>query len=69
MRWTSWYPAQVGDRRTSSWFAWWPVRIGNDVRWMETVAVQWEFGIYFDFGREAQGWIMRRFVATKDEGK
>lgn len=68
MRWTSWYPAQVGDRRTSSWFAWWPVRIGNDVRWLETVAVEWGYARLMRFPCQAYcGWVKRRFVNDKQE--
>lgn len=69
MRWTSWYPACVGERRTSSWFALWPVQIGNDVRWLEKVAVEWEFCVYFYLGRKSRGWIMRRFLDNKEEAE
>lgn len=43
MRRTTWYPAKLGDKRTSSWFAFWPVQLGNDRRWLEVVTVEWEY--------------------------
>ena len=73
MRWKSWYPADVGDKRVSTWFAFLPVKIGNDCRWWETVTVEFELkmDMYDVFRRERfvrkephYYWRKVRFVDT-----
>lgn len=43
MKFTTWYPAAQGEKRTTTWFAILPVTLGNDCRWLEKVTVQWEY--------------------------
>jgi hypothetical protein len=43
VRWKSWYPAKVGERRTTSWFAILPVKIDGEIRWLEWVSVEWQY--------------------------
>ena len=38
-----WSHAELGERRTKTWFAWFPVWIDNDLRWLETVRVVFEY--------------------------
>ena len=42
MRWKSWFPASIGEKRVKTWFAWLPVKINNDCRWLERVSVEFE---------------------------
>lgn len=43
MRFQTWYPANQGEKRISKWFAFFPVKIGTELRWFETVHVEWEY--------------------------
>jgi hypothetical protein len=42
MRFQNWWPADLGDKRISSWFALIPVTLGNETRWLERVTVEWQ---------------------------
>lgn len=43
MRFTDWSFAKEGETRTQTWFAIWPVKIGNEIRWLERVTVEWKY--------------------------
>lgn len=62
--------AYVGAKETVSWFALWPFQIKRDVRWLETVHVEYEFEkyeYYYPFRSDnktyvAGKWVPKRFL-------
>lgn len=74
MKWKSWFPAMVGDTRVKSWFALLPVKIGNDLRWLEKVTVEYQLQIIiydhywcgvFQGTTEEPEWVKIKFVDVK----
>lgn len=67
--------AVIGSIEIVSWFALLPVQIGRDIRWLETVHVEYEFqkfgcgDDYYRFIKETYcgKWIKKRFLDSASQ--
>ena len=65
MRFQTWYPAAKGEKRITKRFALLPIWIDNDVRWLETVRIEWEYipvDAFFPPCMPYLKWVKKRFV-------
>ena len=65
MRYQCWYPAKPGDIRVKTWFAFIPVKIGKNIRWLETVQVEYRcesFNRFLPPCAEYFAWVKHRFL-------